>query len=313
MIFLTTTAVEIDEELMNRCLILTVDESKEQTERIHALQRKARTLEGLIAGEEKKDLLRVLRNAQRLLAPLKIVNPYADELTFTAERTRTRRDHEKYLTLIDAIALMHQHQRTTETQEVKGRSVPFVRVILDDIALANQLAPELLGRSLDELPPQTRRVYEVIKALVCERCDRDQIEQRVAFFSRREVRVKLGWGVTQIRAHLERLRELEYIETRYGRPGGSYQYELLTDCRETAGTAHIGLLDVEKLRLRQPTCREKQAPVGACREAPRQVQSVEEPCLMANLSACRDRTSGAAAAGGVVVGEESGEAGRVAV
>ena len=147
MIFLTTTAVEIDEELLNRCLILTVDESREQTERIHALQRKARTLEGLVAKEEKKDLLRVLRNAQRLLQPLAVVNPYADELTFTAERTRTRRDHEKYLTLIDVIALLHQHQRTTETKEVKGRSVPFVRATLDDIALANRLAPELLGRS----------------------------------------------------------------------------------------------------------------------------------------------------------------------
>ncbi len=44
MIFLTTTAVEIDEELLNRCLILTVDESREQTEKIHVLQRKARTL-----------------------------------------------------------------------------------------------------------------------------------------------------------------------------------------------------------------------------------------------------------------------------
>ena len=49
MIFLTTTAIDIDEELQNRCLTLTVDESREQTERIHALQRKARTLEGLLA------------------------------------------------------------------------------------------------------------------------------------------------------------------------------------------------------------------------------------------------------------------------
>ena len=162
MIFLTTTAVEIDEELLNRCLILTVDESREQTERIHALQRKARTLEGLVAREEKKDLLRVLRNAQRLLQPLAVVNPYADELTFTAERTRTRRDHEKYLTLIDAIALLHQHQRTVEYVEEsrfrlprrspEGTKIGFVRATLDDIALANRLAPELLGRSLDELP-----------------------------------------------------------------------------------------------------------------------------------------------------------------
>jgi hypothetical protein len=292
MIFLTTTAVEIDEELLNRCLILTVDESKEQTERIHTLQRRARTLEGLVAREERKDLLRVLRNAQRLLQPLAVVNPYADELTFTAERTRTRRDHEKYLTLIDSIALLHQHQRSTETKEVRNRSVPFIGVTLDDIALANRLAPELLGRSLDELPPQTRRVYETVKRLVRDRCDGEKIEQRVAFFSRREVRDALGWGITQIRAHLERLCELEYIEARYGRMGRSYQYELLTDCRETADKAHIGLLDVEKLRLRQSTCREKTAPVGVCRNAPRHPQPLADPCLEHNLSGCRDRESG---------------------
>ena len=294
MLFLTTTAVEIDEELLNRCLVLTVDESREQTERIHALQRKARTLEGLVAKEEKKDLLRVLRNAQRLLQPLAVVNPYADELTFTTDRTRTRRDHEKYLTLIDVIALLHQHQRPTETRQVSGRPVPFIRATLDDIALANRLAPELLGRSLDELPPQTRRVYETIKAIVRERCDGEKIEQGVAFFSRRAIRARLGWGITQIRAHLERLRELEYIEARYGRMGSSYQYELLTDCRETADKAHIGLLDVEKLRLRQPTCRENEPPVGGCRNAPRQVQPVEEKEFNVNLSACRERTSGAA-------------------
>ena len=293
MIFLTTTAVEIDEELLNRCLILTVDESREQTERIHARQRQARTLEGLVAKEERKDLLRVLRNAQRLLQPLAVVNDYAGELTFTAERTRTRRDHEKYLTLIDAIALLHQHQRPTETREAAGRAVPFIRATLADVALANRLAPDLLGRSLDELPPQTRRVFEAIKQIVRERCDAEKIEQRVAFFSRREIRARLGWGITQVRAHLERLRDLEYIEARFGRPGSSYQYELLADCREIADKAHIGLLDVEKLKLRRATCREKTPPVGGCRNAPRQVQGVEEEALEVNLSACRDRASGA--------------------
>ncbi|MCZ7591505.1 MAG: hypothetical protein M5U15_04835 [Kiritimatiellae bacterium] len=111
MIFLTTTAIDIDEELQNRCLTLTVDESREQTERIHTLQRQARTLEGLRLKKQKQRLIALLRNAQRLLDPVDVVNPWADQLTFTADRPRTRRDHEKYLTLIDAIALLHQHQR----------------------------------------------------------------------------------------------------------------------------------------------------------------------------------------------------------
>ena len=37
MIALTTTAIEIDEELLNRCVVLTVNETREQTRAIHAL------------------------------------------------------------------------------------------------------------------------------------------------------------------------------------------------------------------------------------------------------------------------------------
>ncbi|MGH8431081.1 MAG: toprim domain-containing protein, partial [Solimonas sp.] len=44
MIFLTTTAIEIDEELLNRCIVLTVDEGREQTQAIHRRQRQKRTL-----------------------------------------------------------------------------------------------------------------------------------------------------------------------------------------------------------------------------------------------------------------------------
>jgi len=282
MIFLTTTAVEIDEELLNRCLILTVDESREQTSRIHALQRQARTLEGLRLKKRRVALLTRLKNTQRLLWPLDVMNPFAGELTFTADRTRTRRDHEKYLTLIESIALLHQYQRPTEHDPESG---DFIRVTLDDIALANRLAPDLLGRSLDELPPQTRRVFEAVAAIVRERCTAGQVEPRFALFSRRELRQRLGWSATQVRCHLERLRDLEYIAARYGRPGAAFQYELLTDCQEHAAAASIGLLDVEKLRLRHPACRENRPPVGGCREQPRQVQAVAEPPVAANLSA----------------------------
>jgi len=75
MIFLTTTAISIDEELMNRCLVLSVDEGRAQTEAIHRLQRKKRTLEGLMARAGRDEIVALHRNAQRLLRPLAIVNP----------------------------------------------------------------------------------------------------------------------------------------------------------------------------------------------------------------------------------------------
>ena len=49
---------------------------------------------------------------------------------------------------------------------------------LDDIALANRLAHEVLGRTLDELPPQTRRLLASWSAMVDAACTAQQIAAR---------------------------------------------------------------------------------------------------------------------------------------
>ncbi|MCN8131150.1 DNA primase, partial [Escherichia coli] len=86
MLMLTTTAIDVDEELLNRCLVLTVNESREQTEAIHAAQRYAQTLEGLLASNEKSYITALHQNAQRLLRPLNVVNPFASQLTFMSDK-----------------------------------------------------------------------------------------------------------------------------------------------------------------------------------------------------------------------------------
>jgi DNA primase len=246
MIFLTTTAIDLDEELQNRCLTLAVDESAEQTGRIHRLQREQRTLAGLVAHQERRELLKQLRNAQRLLQPLHVVNPFAPSLTFATARTRNRRDHEKYLTLIDAIALLHQHQREARTLPSGQR---FIEVTLDDIALANQLAPEMLGRSLDELPPQTRRLLGFIRELIKQK-RKERGAKAATTFSRKEIRDHSGWSLTQVSVHLERLVALEYLALCHGRLGSPFVYEILFDLDAPETVAHIGLIDVEQLRRR---------------------------------------------------------------
>ena len=150
MIFLTTTAIELDEELLNRCLVLTVNESREQTAAIQHRQRFEDTLEGLLANQTKDNILKLHCNAQRRLKPLKVVNPYADQLTFLSDKTRTRRDHAKYLTLIKTITLLHQYQRETKIINHQGQAVEYIEVTLHDIEAANQIAHEVLGRTLDE-------------------------------------------------------------------------------------------------------------------------------------------------------------------
>jgi DNA primase catalytic core len=248
MIFLTTTAIEIDEELLNRCLVLTVDESREQTRRIHELQRRASTLDGILASRRKPKALKVHRNAQRLLRPLLVHNPFASRLTFLDEKTRMRRDHVKYLKLIEAIALLFQYQREVKSLTVDGEVVEYVEATLPDVALANRLASEVLGRSLDELPPQTRRLLGHLDDLVTSICEKQGVTREDLRFSRRDVRIATGWGDTQLRIHLDRLAALEYVLVHRGGRGQSFVYELLWRGGGKDGRPFLlGLLDTAAL------------------------------------------------------------------
>ena len=247
MIFLTTTAIEIDEELLNRCMVLSVDEGREQTEAIHRLQRARRTLAGLKAKQGKAHLVKLHQNAQRLLRPLAVVNPYADRLTFLSDKTRTRRDHEKYLTLIDTIALLHQHQRSVRTMLDAGQAVEYIEVTADDISQANAIAHEVLGRSLDELPPQTRRLLASVAEQVRGQAHAQAIPQAEVRFTRKDVREATGWGDTQLKVHLARMVELEYLLTHRAERGHGFAYELLFDGDASTAVHLSGLIDTAGL------------------------------------------------------------------
>ena len=251
-IFLTTTAIDLDEELQNRSIVLSVDEQRAQTRAIHRLQRQRRTLEGLLASERRAALLRLHRNAQRLLEPLAVVNPFASELTFLDTQTRTRRDHEKYLTLIDTIALLHQHQRQVKTVEhdagQENRKLRYVEVELSDIELANRLAHEVLGRSLDELPPQTRAFLTRLDELVEHWAGEQGIGREEVRFLARTVREALALGATQVKLHLRRLVELEYVIVHTTGHGMGWAYELVYRGEGADGKPFLaGLIDVAKL------------------------------------------------------------------
>lgn len=247
MLCLTTTAIDIDEELLNRCIVLTVNEDRQQTQAIHQLQRERRTLDGLLQKHQADKLVKQHQNAQRLLKPLAVVNPYAQHLTFIDDRTRTRRDHEKYLTLIDTIALLHQYQREIKTVTDGGEVIEYVEVHLSDIELANRLAHEILGRTLDELPPQTRTLLNLLREMVDKAIKEQDIEQRDYRFSRRDVREWCAWSDTPLKVHLARLVDMEYLAVH--RSGQRFYYELLYDGDGRNDRPHLnGLIDTDRLK-----------------------------------------------------------------
>ena len=152
-------------------------------------------------GVARSEVLKVHRAAQRLLRPLPVVNPYAALFTFLDDRTRTRRDHTKYLALIRTIALLHQYQRPVQTVQQGGKTLSYIEATLDDIASANALAHDVLGRCLDEMPPQTRGLLDLLERMVSAQCKARKLDRGDVLFSRRDVRATAGWSDTQLRVH----------------------------------------------------------------------------------------------------------------
>jgi len=225
-----TTAASVNHENATRCFELLMDESEEQTRRIHERQRTLRTERGLELRRASEAVLRRHWNAQRLLEPLPVVIPFADELTFPSSWMRTRRDHARFLNLIEVSAFLHQHQR----QQKDGAILASV----DDYATAYGLASEVLKETLSDLKKPLREAYERIRGLC-------QGEKGV---SRREVRDALGVPDSTVRRWLGELVELEYLETETskGGQGKSARYRL----SETApqGDIVLGLLAPGDLR-----------------------------------------------------------------
>jgi DNA primase len=247
-VFITTTQTNIDGETASRFVFLSIDESREMTERILAKQRKNYTQAGIVAKLEAGSVRLKHQNASRLLKPLKVINPYADLLTFTSQSLRARRDHVKYQNLILAITYLYQYQREQISIEHGGNSLECVIATLDDIAKANEIAGEVLGRSLDELSPPSRRLLALIKEMVDSAIGNGKKPAEYRF-NRRQIREFSGWSDFQVRTHMTELEELEYIFAAAGKRGKEYVYELVyTGGGEDGRPFLVGLIDMEQLK-----------------------------------------------------------------
>jgi hypothetical protein len=231
-----TTASSVNHENATRCFELMMDETPEQTRRVHDRQRLLRTERGLKLRQEAEAIVRRHWNAQRLLDPLPVVIPFADRLTFPSSWMRTRRDHARFLNLIEVSAFLHQHQR-------ERSSAGAIVAALADYAAAYALAGEVLQETLSDVRKPLREAYERIRELCAE---------RDGSVSRREIREALAVPDSTVRRWLAELVELEYLAATDGGRGGagkSTRYQLVQ--REMRRERPLGLLTPEELAGRQ--------------------------------------------------------------
>lgn len=251
-LLLTTTRDDPDSELANRCLVLSVNEDAQQTAAIHQRQRAAYSRDGAVRDAQ---AIRTRHQcAQRLLEPLGVVIPWAEQLTFPTDQTRFRRDHAKYLSLIASVTLLHQYQRQEIERVRDGVAERCVVATQEDVAVANRLATAVLVPRPDALLPQTRQLLEQLRAYVTERSACDELSCSTLRFSQRELRAALGWQDRALRRQLARLVELEYLVVHRTGHGNQKVYQWWsTDVADTAEAAtHWGLVDAAHLSRRAP-------------------------------------------------------------
>lgn len=213
----TTTSTKTNHENATRSFEIYLDESEEQTRRIHEAQRQAR-LPVNYNRELRRQAIQQRHHAmQKLLVPVQIGIPYVDLLDFPTHRLRTRRDHERFLCLIEVSAFLHQHQRQRGDTE---DGTPEVLADLTDYHLAYTLAKEVLASSLHELNKNSRDLWEKLVEWPGAHGE--------AHFSRRELREAFGIEDHRLRDALTDLVEMEYLETvAGGGVGKQFRYRLL--------------------------------------------------------------------------------------
>jgi len=153
-----TTQGNIYEDNANRSFLLHIDETMQHMKDVMNYQRKLQA--GLINEQEQNQYRQVLKNAQRLLRKVRVINPYAPQLDIPDCVFKKLRTNMHYLKLIEIITFYHQYQREWK-QDKEGK--PYIETTLEDIELANWLVKDTLIRKSDELSGDLRGFFESLK------------------------------------------------------------------------------------------------------------------------------------------------------
>ena len=154
-----TTREQIYEDNANRSFLIYLDESQQQDMRVMDYQRALSA--NRIDQEAENQIKTLFKNCQRLLEPIKVVNPYAEILHIPGDILKPRRTNNHYLQFIEAVTFYHQRQRVQQVDEATGEV--YIETTPEDVAEANELLKEILLRKSDELTGACRNYLENVK------------------------------------------------------------------------------------------------------------------------------------------------------
>tara|TARA_B110000879_G_C11181531_1_gene518680 strand:+ start:1856 stop:3400 length:1545 start_codon:yes stop_codon:yes gene_type:complete len=210
-----TTQESIYEDNSNRSFLLYIDESEAQDKKIMQYQRRASA--GKIKEDEQLKAAQLLCNVQRVLKPIKVINPFAEYLELPASVFKPRRTNSHYLQFIEAITFYCQWQRQKKYDETTGEE--YIETTIEDIKEANELITEVLLRKSDMLSGSSRTFFEALKTSLK--------KQTTTNFSNTEVRRWLRLPKTTVRRRFLELLDADVIQRIPTKEKKIYRYELV--------------------------------------------------------------------------------------
>ena len=207
-----TTRERIYEDNANRCILLYIDDSSEQDKRIMTYQQKASA--GNINASEEYQITEKLKNVQRLLKPIKVVNPYAEIIDLPQEVFKPRRTLLLLLSFIETIAFYHQYQREIKTNPITGQQ--YIESTKEDVQAAFSLMKEVLFSKSDELTKASRNFLERLKK---------EVKSGEIFYSN-QLRKKLRIPSSTLKRYLIELTRNGYVKIKGGSKYRGFEYEI---------------------------------------------------------------------------------------
>jgi sRNA-binding carbon storage regulator CsrA/predicted transcriptional regulator len=210
-----TTQESIYEDNSNRSFLLYIDESSEQDKKIMHYQRRASA--GKINKDDEFISARFLRDVQRILKPIKVINPYAEYLELPESVFKPRRTNSHYLQFIEALTFYKQYQRERKYDEQTGEE--YIETTTQDIQEANDIINEVLLRKSDTITGAVRNHLERLKRYLK--------QNNQTTFSNTEIRRNLRVKETTLRRYNTQLLEEGYIKRIKKAKTKSYCFEII--------------------------------------------------------------------------------------
>ncbi|MGE0561292.1 MAG: hypothetical protein AB7O47_05710 [Flavobacteriales bacterium] len=216
-----TTQERIYEDNANRSFLIYLDESEEQDEKVMHYQRAISA--GQINTDTEKQAKEQLQNCQRVLQPIKIINPYALDLKIPKEVFKPRRTNAHYIAFIEAITFYKQYQKEQQVDENTGEL--YIQTTLEDIAEANQLMKDILLRKSDELSGGCRSYFEQLKKYVQHTSPSGR---QGGAFTNKEIRAALRINHNTQKMYMAELQQYNYIRKTTGDKKKGYTYQVIS-------------------------------------------------------------------------------------